>query len=543
MNAKKIISAGFLLLCMTINLSANDIKSVQSKLNEATIFYRGAELKHSASATLSKGANELLIDGLSTNLDLNSIKIKTTDGVLISSYEFVDEFVFKNDIELIRKKKSDSIKVFEDKIKLIDIETKVSEEMHDLFGKRITQKILGMEKDSSQNKMSMDELIKSVDCFKSKSIEVETFLMKKKDEKNLYQVEINRIKSQLALAESEKKTIKKLKLNVMASDAKTSQFIISYCTSSAGWTPFYNINVASIGKPIQIISKAKVYQTTDIDWKQVRLTLSTGSPTSGRVAPLFRTWFLQNIQAVTRSNMEVMQNSYVYSESQRTSEISGKKLSQNTIEDYLTVNDNQLMTTYKIDIPYTIPCNGKEQSIDLRTQEANADYHFYCAPKLDTESYLLAEIKDSEKLDLPRGNAQITYDGMHIGETIIEGSSTLKDLTLTLGTDNRVSVKREKMHDFSSTKTFGSDIKQVLTYKITVKNNQSKAVKMVVKDQYPTSTQKGIEVELLKETTKPTFNKPETGVLSWEETFAPGETKTYQISYSVKYPKDMNLNL
>ena len=542
MNTKKIISAGFLLLCMAVNVNANNIKSVQSKLDEATIFYRGAELKHSASATLSKGANELQIDGLSSAIDPNSIKIKATDGALISSYEFIDELVYKNDIELIRKKISDSIRIFEDKIKLIDIETKVNEEMHDLFGKRITQKILGLEKDSTQNKMSMDELIKSVDCFKNKSIEVETFLMKKKEEKMLFQTEINRLKNELALAENETQTVKRLKLNVMASDTKTSQFIISYCTYSAGWTPFYNINVASIGKPIQIISKAKVYQTTGIEWKQVRLTLSTGSPASGRIAPLFHTWFLQNIQAISSRDIQVMQNSYVYSDSKKISGVQSE-LKQNTIEDYLTVNDNQLMTTYKIDLPYTIPGNGKEQSIDLRTQETNADYHFYCAPKLDTESYLLAEITDSEKLDLPRGNAQITYDGMYIGETIIEGSSTLKNLTLTLGTDNRVTVKREKLHDFSSTKTYGSDTKQVLTYKITVKNNQSKAVKMVVKDQYPTSTQKGIEVELLKETTKPTFNKTETGVLSWEETFAPGETKTYQISYSVKYPKDMNLNL
>ena len=543
MNTKKFISTGFLLICITVSMNANDIKSIQSKLDEATIFYRGAELKHSASATLLKGANELQITGLSSDIDPNSIKIKSTDGVLISSYEFVDEWVYKNDIELIRKKISDSIKVYTDIIKLIDIETKVNEEMHDLFGKRMKQKILGLEKDSTQNKISLDELIKSVDYYKNKSIEAGTFLMKKKEEKELYQAEIDRLNERLTSDENEKENIKSLKLNVMASDAKTSQFIISYCTYSAGWSPFYNINVASIGKPIQIISKAKVFQTTGIEWKQVRLTLSTGSPSRGRVAPLFRTWFLQNIQAIVNHDIQAMQNSYTYSASKKIREMEIEELNQNTIEDYLTVNDNQLMTTYKIDLPYTIPGDGKEQSIDLRTQEANADYQFYCAPKLDNESYLLAEIKDSEKLDLPRGKAQITYDGMHIGETVIEGSSTLKDLTLTLGTDSRVTVKREKLHDFSSTKTFGSDIKQVLTYKITVKNNQSKAVKMVVKDQYPTSTQKGIEVELLKETTKPTFNKTETGVLSWEETLAPGETKTYQISYSVKYPKEMNLNL
>ena len=132
---------------------------------------------------------------------------------------------------------------------------------------------------------------------------------------------------------------------------------------------------------------------------------------------------------------------------------------------------------------------------------------------------------------------------MYLGETYIDGSGTLQNMTLTLGTDQRISVKREKMQDFSSTRLFGSDVKQVFTFKITVKNNQKKEIKLTLKDQYPISTQKNIEVELLKETTPPTTNKADTGVLTWEDTFQPGETKSYQISYSVKYPKGMQLNL
>ena len=392
---------------MITYINANDIKNVQSKLDEATIFYRGAELKHLASTSLSKGANELQIGGLSANIDPNSIKIKTSKGVLISSYELTEESVYKHDIMLLRKNISDSISVFENKIKLIEIETKVNGEMHGLFGKSITQKILGAEKDSSKNNMSIDELIKSIDYYKNKSIEVETFLMQKNEERDFLYAEVDRLNNQLALTESEKEILKKLRLNVMASEAGTSQFIISYCTYSAGWVPSYNINVESTDKPIQIISKAKVFQTTGIDWEKVKLTLSTGKPGNGRIAPLFSTWFLQNQIATSHLGMSAVQNAYAYSASQRIVGDMERSAEYQTLDDHLTVSDNQLMTTYKIDLPYTIPGNGKEQSIDLRTQEANASYNFYCAPKLDTESYLLAEIKDSERLDLPRGSAQI----------------------------------------------------------------------------------------------------------------------------------------
>ena len=215
--------------------------------------------------------------------------------------------------------------------------------------------------------------------------------------------------------EDEKQTTGILKLNITSPETGTARLQISYCTYSAGWNLFYHINVVSIDQPIQVISKAKVYQTTGIDWKQVKLTLSTGTPNHGKTAPLFRTWFLQNRQTVDHKNIAAMQNAYVYSESRIQEEVNEKEMRQNTLDDYLTINDNQLMMTYKIDLPYTIPCDGTEQSIDLRTQETKASYHFYFAPRLDPDSYLLAEIKNSEKLDLPRGKAQITYVGMYIG--------------------------------------------------------------------------------------------------------------------------------
>lgn len=40
-----------------------------------------------------------------------------------------------------------------------------------------------------------------------------------------------------------------------------------------------------------------------------------------------------------------------------------------------------------------------------------------------------------------------------------------------------------------------------------------------------------------------TVNKEDLGVIAWEEELKAGKTKTYQISYSVKYPKGSNLNL
>jgi uncharacterized protein (TIGR02231 family) len=217
---------------------------------------------------------------------------------------------------------------------------------------------------------------------------------------------------------------------------------------------------------------------------------------------------------------------------------------KSSMDDYVTEKETEMNMVYNIDLPYSIPGNGKEQTIDLQTKETTAEYKYYCAPKLDTETYLLGEIPNWEQLNLLSGKANITYDGTYVGETYIDARSTQKTLSLTLGTDKRVSVKREKLQKYSSTSFLGNDTKQVFTYKLTVRNNQNKPVQMVLKDQYPISTQKSINVELLtKETTPWTTNVESMGVITWEGELKAGETKEYQISYSVKYPKDSNLNL
>ena len=209
--------------------------------------------------------------------------------------------------------------------------------------------------------------------------------------------------------------------------------------------------------------------------------------------------------------------------------------------DYITVTDNELNVTFDIDLPYDVPGNGKEQAVSLKEFSVNALYKYYAVPKLDKDAYLLGEVADWEKLNLLPGEANIIFEGTYTGKTYIDPNSTQDTLNLTLGKDKRIVVKKEKLKDFSSVKFMGSNKKQVFTYEITVKNNKKESTLMLLKDQYPLSTNKDIEVELLEGSAA--ANNTELGVLTWKLKLAAGETKKVRISYSVKYPKDKYVNL
>jgi uncharacterized protein affecting Mg2+/Co2+ transport len=102
-------------------------------------------------------------------------------------------------------------------------------------------------------------------------------------------------------------------------------------------------------------------------------------------------------------------------------------------------------------------------------------------------------------------------------------------------------VKREKVTDFSSVIFLGSNKKEVFTYQLTVRNNKKEKAELLLKDQYPISTDKDIEVELL-DSGGAAVNS-DTGVLTWKLNLSPGESRQYKISYSIKYPKDKTVNI
>lgn len=604
MKIRRLVLPLALIVLCTSQLSAQD-KKLNAKLNHATVFLAGAELTHTVASTLKKGENEITIEGLSPDIDRNSLRIKASNGAVVSAYEFtIDYLSSTQSLTPVVKKLQDSIDICTAQLNKLRVDLTINSDMLQYLKTGVGKNVSGSEKG-----LGIEELRKTMDYYKTKSEQLETekiALIKKRDDVNRT---IARLRSQMNQETNNinSKTSGNLKLAVSAPMAQSSEFTITYYTQRAGWNPYYDINVVSIDRPIAFKSKAKVYQTTGIDWNRVRLTLSTSIPSNGKIAPLFTAWFLKQkeIAPIMGSGKymreaSVIQNAFSYSEeaiklddadsyvdkkvapSEPIVVINGQiasmaqlqALDQSMIksttalkdaaatsiygsragagaivvetksaEDFVNRSDDAVNITYNIDIPYTVSGSGKSQTIDLKSQEAVAEYKYYCAPRLDTETYLLAEIPGWSKLGLVSANANVTYDGTYIGETYIDAQSTHEKLPLTLGTDRRITVKREKQQDYSSTKTLGSDVLQVFTYKMTVKNNQNKPVKMVLKDQYPISTSKNIVVELRKETTPWTVNKEDVGVVTWEEELAAGETKTYIMSYSVKYPKGMNLNL
>ena len=181
----------------------------------------------------------------------------------------------------------------------------------------------------------------------------------------------------------------------------------------------------------------------------------------------------------------------------------------------------------------------RDSSVTIKDQEIACTLKNYAVPRIDKEAYLLAEVADWQNLDLLPGDANIIMDDTYVGKSVIDPNTTADTLNLSLGRDKRIAIKRSLVKELSSIKTSGKESKQVFTYEIIVKNNKLTDVNLLLKDQFPLSTIKEVEIKLDEE--GGAMVNAETGVLTWKLDLKPGESKKVRFSYTVRYPKDKKI--
>ncbi|MBQ5993022.1 MAG: mucoidy inhibitor MuiA family protein [Bacteroidales bacterium] len=533
-------------LCLGCIIPMQAQKQISAKLTEATVYLRGAALTHTASATLKSGSQEVIIDGLSPDIEINSLKVKA-NGVLISATEFSQDYLTPREQAAHIKKLQDSLDLYKEQLK--DAQNEL--EVHKQLLKLVT--------DGTQNNMSQKDgtvtiadINANMELYRTKASELQKSI--DKDNKKIEKLKetVNRLKNQISQDETDNMQLNgMLRLSVSVPESITTTFTITYFTNQAQWVPCYDINIPSMDKSITLQSKAKVRQVTGLDWNNVKLTLSNATPNRSTVAPVFTTWFLkfqrpQTIIDGVRMRSPSTSNSVSYAVAEESDASMGYIASQKTaapilMNDFVEVEDQDIQVSFAIAVPYDIPGNGKEKLIDLKSYDIKADFKYYSIPKLSDETYLIATLSDYEKYNLLPGEATVTFNNTFVGRTRLRPNDTESQISLTLTTDPRISVKREKQKDFCSTKHVGNSTTVTQSYLITVKNNQSKAAKLTLKEQYPISNDKDIEVKDITVTPKATYDKTDIGVVTWDVELNPGETRTFTVTYSVKHPSDRTI--
>ncbi len=547
---KQIIASAFLSIVCFCTQAQTAQRTMDTKIEEVTVFLQGAQVYRTGKVQLAAGKNEILVKKLSPDMDPNSVVVKGQGNFTVLGVEnhinYLDIDADSTAFENLKKKQE-------------DLQTKIARETssYNLLNTELTNLGAAMTLKNTQTVQKSLDVKDLLDFYRLRSNEIADKMDAITKHKADLQKELDRVANQIHNSEFGVKQAKtEVMITVQSSTAQEADFLVSYIVTQAGWFPEYDIRVTDTNSPLKLKTKARVHQSSSESWKEVNLTLSTGTPNKSGTKPTLPVYYLNvasgymsEYGAVSNSGLtlkDVGYSEYSSGQVQKESAVSikqaSKKAYQSTTQS-LEVSRVEGVTnaSFEIKTPYSIPSDGKNYMVEIGDTDVPAEYEYQTVPKLDKEAFLVARITDWDKYDLMRGDANIFFEGTYTGKTLLNPATPGDTLEVSLGRDKGIVIKREKVRDFSKNKVLGSDKTVERRFEIAIRSIKKQTVNVVLEDQIPVSQNADITLEPL-ELGNATL-EPETGKLTWKLSLEPAKDQKLKFGYKLKYPKHLQIRL
>ena len=560
---KKLISIFSLLFLILPAFAQEQAIQITPVVQSAVIYLDGAELYQKKEITLNAGRTQITFNGISSKVLSKSIQVTASGDVNILSV--TDKL---NYIDAVQN--SPKTKAIRDSINLLDENTTILQNDKEAYETEKTMLSKNQSIGGQDKGVSIVELKLAADFYRSRIKEINNEIYKIDKKINIYNESINKLNNQLIEINGTPKG-PTAEIAVLVASV-TKQFItldLKYLVSDAGWAPSYDIITEDVNKPITLKYRAKVYNNTDVDWKNIKIKLSTGDPMKNASKPELEDWYLnfstldyannyakgkfaqsslsrQNLLNTRggRSGNGAYYQDCVVAAQYSIPKIDAKKIEYKAQEQKVALEEieiSDLSAEFDIKTEYTIPSDAKPYIIDVTTYNLPASYKYFSIPKADKSAFMLARISGWEELELVTGPANVYLGGTYVGQSYINTKSTNDTLDLSVGRDNKIMVSRTQLKDFNTEKVIGNNKKSTYSYEIVVKNNRKSSITIDVEDQVPVSQSSDITVETI-ELSKGELNSL-TGKIKWKLTIEPGEAKKINLAFSIKYPRNKSLQL
>lgn len=518
-------------------LAEND-KDIKGELKHVTVYPDRAQLIHQSSFELPSGKTILKLKGLSPYIDAQSIQVKGTGGFTILAVNLQNNFL--QNLEDSPEVRTIRSQIEELQVKVEDENTalKTLQEKEDflLANKAILVKETNFSID--QFKTMMELYTTNIDLVNNTVLRKTRLIKDYEKQIGILQKQINEKLGRQQLPSGE------ISVTVSSEKQVSGTLSFSYVVSNAGWYPSYDIRVDEINKPVIINYKANVYQNTGVIWKDVQLSFSNATPWIAGNAPVLNPWFIDFYSPIAIRGMgygAVKSDAAPVFAKEAAATKAELVRNEAALPVIVEKKVGEMSVTFDVSLPYTIQADGKAQIIEIQSTTTPADYKYITIPKMSTIAYLTGNIADWAKQSLLSGEATLYFENTFVGKSFLNVNQINDTLTISLGPDNSILVKREKRKDFTSRKVVGSNKTETFSFLLTIRNNKASAIRITVSDQIPVSSNSSIVVEA-NELSGGMLNA-ETGTVKWDLDLKPQEKRELVLSYSVKYPKNQNIVL
>ncbi|MBT2620516.1 DUF4139 domain-containing protein [Chryseobacterium sp. ISL-6] len=525
----------YLLILFTLSVSLFKSQELKKEIDvkQATLFLQGAKVFGSTNVSLQKGKNTVRIINLPNDIDENTYKINLEKNTTLLSITPQNNYLQNDEMSEGEKKLENERKKLQRQVSLLNIQIK------NLTGE---QNIINDNLKVSTNDKStpQDQLIKLTEFYRKRMLEIDNQVFLLNEQKSGFDESIAKINKQFTEEQTHKnKNKKELLLEILADHEMNVNLGVSYIVSNAGWIPSYDLRAESTKKPLEIVYKGKIYQKTGQDWNNVKLFVSTYRPSYNQNRPILSPLYVTEYTPYDSQKELAAYSIKAKAELTNAYQMRAEEIAAPSQIPVATVSDNQMNVMYELKFNQTIVSQEKEQYVILDKKEVNATYKYHTVPKLNNQVFLMAFVKNWQNLNLISGEANIYFEDNYIGKTNIASNYIKDEFPISLGVDERITVKRVKQEDKTSQKTLSSNKWETESYQIHIRNNTKENIDLEILDQLPISENSKVSVKALEIGNGDFDGK--TGTILWNRKITSGGSDTINFSFEVKYPKDMQI--
>jgi hypothetical protein len=281
---KLLIAASVFFMAMAAR--ADEGRKIASKVEKVVVFLRGAQVTRTAMVNVSAGTTELVFGEISPGIDVQSIQVHVNGEFTILSVKHEMNYLGE---EVKAKQVADLIaqqKTIKDKIDLQNSLLSIYQQEEIMIGKNQLVKADNLTLDVLKLKQALDFQTERLTELKQKQQSITNQIAALNLELLKYDRQIAEVNRGKSTATSN------ILVTVSSKAALQSLFTISYVVKNASWYPTYDIRAKNVNSPVSISYKANVAQQSGEEWKNIKLTLSTGNPTVSGSKPDLTPYYL-----------------------------------------------------------------------------------------------------------------------------------------------------------------------------------------------------------------------------------------------------------
>ena len=242
------------IMLIAFGAAAVDEKIVNSSLSQVTVYSQGAQIYRTASYSVSKGVTEVIIDGVSSQIDANSLQVKATGNVIIldSKYNLFYPKPESPKLDGLPLKIRQDIMALEDSIFVVNYELQTYQDEIDVL--MAAKSILannGAIRGQGKVNDSIALLKEAIDYYTIKMMEVnkkiqvlnryKTKKSKVREGMNARLIDLQNYQNSANLKNKPKGPSYRITITLKSNDFAKGKLDVSYLVSGAGWTPVYDL--------------------------------------------------------------------------------------------------------------------------------------------------------------------------------------------------------------------------------------------------------------------------------------------------------------